>query len=90
MRRPAALRDEAGLGEHREIGVCPEHHAQQRLGAVAARCEPAAQSADQEVVSVVDSPDPVNHVFPAWDFLCGQQAALGVVAVADARLAPSA
>ncbi|MEO5838480.1 MAG: CoA transferase [Acidimicrobiales bacterium] len=32
------------------------------------------------VTGPVDSPDPVNHVFPAWDFLCGQQAALGVVA----------
>jgi 2-methylfumaryl-CoA isomerase len=33
--------------------------------------------------SVTGPPDidaPVNHVFPAWDFLCGQQAALGVVA----------
>jgi 2-methylfumaryl-CoA isomerase len=32
------------------------------------------------VTGPVDSSDPVNHVFPAWDFLCGQQAALGVVA----------
>jgi 2-methylfumaryl-CoA isomerase len=32
------------------------------------------------VTGPVDTPDPVNHVFPAWDFLCGQQAALGVVA----------
>jgi 2-methylfumaryl-CoA isomerase len=32
------------------------------------------------VTGPIDSTDPVNHVFPAWDFLCGQQAALGVVA----------
>ena len=32
------------------------------------------------VTGPIDSPDPVTHVFPAWDFLCGQQAALGVVA----------
>ena len=32
------------------------------------------------VTGPIDSADPVNHVFPAWDFLCGQQAALGVVA----------
>jgi 2-methylfumaryl-CoA isomerase len=32
------------------------------------------------VTGPIDSRDPVNHVFPAWDFLCGQQAALGVVA----------
>jgi 2-methylfumaryl-CoA isomerase len=31
------------------------------------------------VTGPVDTTDPVNHVFPAWDFLCGQQAALGVV-----------
>jgi 2-methylfumaryl-CoA isomerase len=27
----------------------------------------------------VDSDEPVNHVLPAWDFLCGQTAALGIV-----------
>jgi 2-methylfumaryl-CoA isomerase len=27
-----------------------------------------------------DATGPVNHVFPAWDFICGQQAALGIVA----------
>jgi 2-methylfumaryl-CoA isomerase len=27
-----------------------------------------------------DATGPVNHVFPAWDFLCGQQAALGIIA----------
>jgi 2-methylfumaryl-CoA isomerase len=32
------------------------------------------------VTGPIDSNDPVNHVFPAWDFLCGQQAALGIVA----------
>ena len=32
------------------------------------------------VTGPADSTEPVNHVFPAWDFLCGQQVALGVVA----------
>ncbi len=32
----------------------------------------------------VDSSDPVNHVLPAWDLICGQTAALGLLA-ADRR-----
>ncbi len=32
------------------------------------------------VTGPADSTEPVNHVFPAWDFLCGQQVALGIVA----------
>src|SRR5438477_3205408 len=32
------------------------------------------------VTGPAGSTEPVNHVFPAWDFLCGQQVALGVVA----------
>jgi len=28
----------------------------------------------------VDSDEPVNHVLPAWDVICGQQAALGLLA----------
>ena len=32
------------------------------------------------VTGPAGSTGPVNHVFPAWDFMCGQQVALGVVA----------
>ncbi|HUP72088.1 MAG TPA: CoA transferase [Acidimicrobiales bacterium] len=32
------------------------------------------------VTGPADMTEPINHVLPAWDFLCGQQAALGVVA----------
>jgi 2-methylfumaryl-CoA isomerase len=32
------------------------------------------------VTGPADLTEPVNHVFPAWDFLCGQQVALGIVA----------
>ena len=32
------------------------------------------------VTGPAEMTEPVNHVLPAWDFLCGQQAALGVVA----------
>jgi 2-methylfumaryl-CoA isomerase len=28
----------------------------------------------------VDKPAPINHVLPAWDLICGQQAALGLLA----------
>jgi 2-methylfumaryl-CoA isomerase len=32
-----------------------------------------------------DRDAPVNHVFPAWDFICGAQAAFAMVAARDAR-----
>ena len=32
-----------------------------------------------------DSPEPVNHVFPAWDFIAGAQAAFAMVAAESAR-----
>ncbi len=34
----------------------------------------------------VDSDEPVNHVLPAWDLICGQTAALGVLAADRHRL----
>ena len=32
------------------------------------------------VTGPVDDPRPVNHVLPAWDLLCGQSAAVGILA----------
>ncbi len=37
-----------------------------------------------EATGYFDDPRPINHVLPAWDLLCGQMAALGLVA-ADRR-----
>lgn len=34
----------------------------------------------------VDSAEPVNHVLPAWDLICGQTAALGLLAADRRRL----
>ncbi len=34
----------------------------------------------------VDSTEPVNHVLPAWDLICGQTAALGLLAADRRRL----
>lgn len=34
----------------------------------------------------VDSTEPVNHVLPAWDLVCGQTAALGILAADRHRL----
>lgn len=34
----------------------------------------------------VGSPEPVNHVLPAWDLVCGQTAALGILAADRHRL----
>ncbi|GJM37550.1 MAG: 2-methylfumaryl-CoA isomerase [Acidimicrobiales bacterium] len=34
----------------------------------------------------VDSDEPVNHVLPAWDLVCGQTAALGILAADRHRL----
>ena len=38
------------------------------------------------VMGPVGHVDPVNHVFAAWDFICGQTAALGVLAADRHRL----
>ncbi len=38
------------------------------------------------VTGPVDHPDPVNHVFAAWDVICGQTAALGILAADRHRL----
>ena len=38
------------------------------------------------VTGPVGHVDPVNHVFAAWDFICGQTAALGVLAADRHRL----
>ncbi len=34
----------------------------------------------------IDHPEPVNHVLPAWDLVCGQTAALGILAADRNRL----
>ncbi|MEZ5165965.1 MAG: CoA transferase [Acidimicrobiales bacterium] len=38
------------------------------------------------VTGPVDRADPVNHVLPAWDLVCGQTAALGILAADRRRL----
>lgn len=39
------------------------------------------------VTGPADSDQPVNHVLPAWDVICGQQAALGILAAERHRRA---
>ncbi len=39
-----------------------------------------------KVTGPVDTDDVVNHVLPAWDLICGQTAALGIVAADRRRL----